>query len=109
MTNTHAMQILLHQQSSQDGIEKHQFDEFLNDVRILAKKHDIEFAQYESFTLNGSDYHIAPCDRCKDLTIEKNDLDDEVKEMVSFFWEYIREGEVNDNTSLCQACKIATS
>ena len=103
------MQVLFQYQDSEDDIEKNKFDGFLEDVRLLAEKHGINFEQYESFRLNGSDYRIAPCDRCKDLTIEKDDIDDEVKEMVSFFWEYVREGKVNQNTALCQVCKIATS
>ncbi len=109
MLTTHAMQILLHYQDSDDGLGKSRFDLFIDDVRKLAEKHQITFEQYESFSLNGVEFRIAPCDRCKDLTVNKNDVSEEIKEMVSFFWEKIRIGEVTESKSLCQICKIATS
>ena len=109
MLSTHAIQILLHYQDSNSDPEKPRFDQFLEDVLKLAEKHQINFEQYESFSLNGSKIRIAPCDRCKDLTVNKNDVSEEIKEMVSFFWETIKNGEVTESKSLCQICKIATS
>ncbi|GAA6140181.1 hypothetical protein NBRC116583_39300 [Arenicella sp. 4NH20-0111] len=109
MLSTHAMQILLHYQDDDGGPEKPRFDRFLDDVRKLAEKHQITFEQYESFSLNGEEFRIAPCDRCKDLTVNKSDVSEEVKEIVSFFWETIRIGEVTESKSMCQICKIATS
>jgi hypothetical protein len=109
MLNTHAMQILLQYQDSGKGVENSKFDKFLEEFRVLAEEHDINFEKYESFNLPGSEYRIAHCDRCKDLTINKDDLDDSVKEMVPFFWENIREGNVTKERALCQICKTATS
>ena len=109
MLNTHAIQLLLQYQDSDSGIEKHKFDGFLEEVRVLAKKHGINFEQYESFSLPGSEYRIALCDRCKDLTIDEEDINGEIKEMVSFFWEHIRKGKVTKDSALCQICNIATS
>lgn len=109
MLNTHVMQILLHYQESKAGPEKPRFDEFLSEVRELADKHGIVFEQYESFSMNGTEIKIAPCDRCEDLTVNKEDLSEEIKDIVSFFWEAIRVGEVTKSKSLCQVCKIAIS
>ena len=103
--DTHAIQILLHYQTSETPDNDDRFEIFLEEVRKLAELHRIDFDQYESFVLPSSEYKIAPCRRCAHLTIDANNVNEDIKGMVPYFWEYVRPGILSEKELRCKECE----
>ena len=104
--HTYAMQVLLHFQSL--GPEEHaRTDNFLRAVRDLAQQHGISFDDYQSIRLLADSYRIRACDRCGDLTVNRDDVRDNIENMLPDFWFYVRRGVVDDRQSLCDVCRVA--
>jgi len=101
--HTHVLQLLLHFQSDDSRIEKE--EAFIRDVESLALKHGISFDDDQSMTLKSDEYHIAPCDKCGHLTIERGDIKDGIENMLPDFWFYIRKGSVSAVSATCELCE----
>jgi hypothetical protein len=101
------MQILLHFQSS--DAKDQRFDDFLSDFRALVDKHGIRFEDYQSVRLHEDDYRIRPCDRCGHLTVNRQDIEPSVENMLPDFWSYVRRGKVGSHIALCELCDRASN
>lgn len=102
--NTFAIQLVLHYQDASPDDTR--FEAFLEDVRGVAKRHEISFDDHQSFRLSAEDYKIRPCDKCGHLTVNLEDVRDGIENMLPDFWFYIRRGKVTDNTAVCEVCEV---
>ncbi len=101
--NTYVIQLLLHFQNTETNDKR--FEEFLTEVRDLAEKHGITLDDYQSFCLSGEEYKIAPCTQCGHLTVNREDIRENIESMLPDFWFYVRRGKVSDNKSICELCE----
>jgi hypothetical protein len=102
--HTYAMQILLHFQSPESD-ESARTENFLEAVRNLAQQHGISFDNFQSMGLPSDSYRIRNCDRCGDLTVNCEDVTDNIENMLPDFWFYVRRGVVDDQHSVCEICQ----
>jgi len=100
--NTYALQVLLHFQSQ--SADDARFDAFLEDVRGVAERHGITLDEHQSMQLPGSAYSIRACDRCGHLTVNRDDVEDDIESMLPDFWFYVRRGGVSQNAAICDLC-----
>ena len=52
-----------------------------------------------------SDYRIEACHRCGALTVDRQDLDDEITAMIPDFWFNVRRGTVDEVGLICDLCR----
>ena len=96
------MQLLLTFQS--ESGEDSRFEGFLSAVRDLAKQHGVSLDDAQSINLAPADFRIEACCRCEHLTLDRNDVDEEVESMLPDFWFYVRRGSVQGNRVICDLC-----
>lgn len=101
--NTYVIQLVLHYQDSLP--DETRFAGFLEDLRRVAERHGIAFDDYQSFQLSGEDYKIRPCNQCRHLTVNREDVTDGIENMLPDFWFYVRRGKVADNIAVCEFCE----
>jgi hypothetical protein len=106
--HTYAMQILLHFQSTESE-EFGRTENFLAALRDLAQQHGITFDNFQSLRLLSDNYRIRNCDRCGDLTVNREDVSDNIENMLPDFWFYVRRGVVDDQHSVCEICQTASA
>ena len=99
---TYVHQCVVSFQSAEE--DSNRLDAYQAELEELAKKHGIEILGSESIRLADDDFHIAHCQRCGDLTVERTDVVGDLKNVVSDFWRYVRRGTVTGNTALCDFC-----
>ena len=100
--NTYAIQMMLYFQNISSDDER--FEKFLEDVKKVAEQHGIEFGDYQSFMLPSEHYNVAHCKRCGYLTVNKDDIDSDIEEMLPDFWFYTHKGVVSNGEALCEQC-----
>jgi len=107
MLDTHVIQLILYSQVHGIDHDVDDLSNFIEDVRKLANRHNINLEEYETIGLPNSEYKIRPCDRCRELTIDHEDLSKELLETIPRFLERIRKGKISEHSAICQTCETA--
>lgn len=102
--HTYAIQALLHFQSIEPD-EHSRVETFLAELRVLAQAHGMVFDDYQSMRLLSESYRIRNCDRCGDLTVNRNDVSDGIENMLPDFWNFARRGHVDEVSAICDICR----
>jgi hypothetical protein len=89
------------------SVEDDRIEAFIEEVKLLAEKHRIEFGEHQSMMLPSKDYRISKCKRCGYLTVNKEDIDTGVESMLPDFWFYVHQGSVSNGKALCDECALA--
>jgi len=105
--NTYAIQLELHFQSNRT--DDNRFDAFVEDVKLIAAKHDIDFGDFQSMQLRAADYTIKPCASCGHLTVDRLDVQAGVENMLPDFWFFVRRGKLKEGLLTCEFCRPAAS
>ncbi len=101
--NTYAIQLLLHFQSARS--DDNRFEAFLEDLKLIAQKHDIAFDEHQSMQLRSADYNIGECISCGHLTINKSDVQVGDESILPDFWFYVRRGNQLTSGLTCDLCQ----
>ena len=104
--NTHLVSILLHWQS--ESIDQAQnFNELLEEIRVLIEKRGFIFAEHELLSLPGIEYPASPCSRCGYLTIGWVPTPEDLQEggMLSRFETVLHQGTIISGAMLCCECQ----
>jgi hypothetical protein len=101
--NTYAIQLLLHFQT--ERTDDTRFEAFIDDLKLLAEKHEITYDDYQSMQLRSVDYNINPCVSCGNLTVNKIDVQAGDENMLPDFWFYVRRGNLLASGLTCDLCQ----
>jgi hypothetical protein len=103
--HTYAIQALLHFQSAEPD-EHARIDAFLSGLQALARAHGMTFDDYQSIRLPSDGYRIRRCDRCGDLTVNKEDLNGDIENVLPDFWAFVRRGRVDEQKAVCDISEL---